>query len=146
MRGEEGEWRGGLEDEPGEASLTSADLASSPESPLLTSAEGVKAGIKQKICGVEQLDEGGNQNSLCWGYSLAAGMGPMLWVCPLPHTVTLGVNSRSNSGAPGEKWPPLTWAGIRRGAPNEDGNEVEAGQGGHFSTEYISSQSRKRNT
>lgn len=58
--------------------------------PLLTSAEDVKAGIKQRICGREQLDEGGNQNPLCWGYSLAAGMGPILWVCPLPQTVTLG--------------------------------------------------------
>lgn len=93
MRREEGDWRErrvGLKGEPGEANLTSVDLAASPESPLLTSAEDVKAGIKQRICGREQLDEGGNQNPLCCGYSLAAGMGPILWVCPLPQTVTLG--------------------------------------------------------
>lgn len=93
MRGEEGEWRewrGGLEGEPGEASLTSTDLAASPESPLLPSPEGVKVGIQQRICGTEQPDGGRRQNPLCWGYSLVPRVGPMLWVCPLPHTVTLG--------------------------------------------------------
>lgn len=91
--GEEGEWRewrGGLEGEPGEASLTSTDLAASPESPLLPSPEGVKVGIQQRICGTEQPDGGRRQNPLCWGYSLVPRVGPMLWVCPLPHTVTLG--------------------------------------------------------
>lgn len=49
MRGEEGEWRGGLECEPGEAGPTSTDLTASPKSALLALAVAVKAGVKQAM-------------------------------------------------------------------------------------------------
>lgn len=130
--------------EPREASLTSTDLTTSPETPLLASAEGVKAGIKQRICGTEQPDGGGNQNSLLWVLAGTWDRAYTLGVSTAPNS-NLRVESRSNSGVPGEQWPPLTWEDIKRGAPDEDGIEVEAGQEGHFSTEYIFSSLRKKN-
>lgn len=54
-----------------------------------------------------------------------------LAVSTAPHS-DVGVNSRSNSEAPGEQWPPLTWASIRRGAANEEEIKVEAGWGTTF--------------
>lgn len=86
MRGEEGEWRGGLEREPGEAGPTSTDPTASPKSALLALTAAAKAGVKQTMWDRWVWEP---ESSPLW-VRAGTGMGPVLWVCPLPHTVTLG--------------------------------------------------------